>query len=134
MQLRPRLSLTQTTGLTLAGDLLCIGLFIAAGVLQHSGVEALPVRVPAAAAPFVVGWLAVGAFVGVFTEAATADSRTAATRAAVAWGGAAVVGQGLRATAVVSGGVALAFFVVSLLVGGSLLVGWRTVAARLIAG
>jgi hypothetical protein len=132
MEFWPRPSLSRTTAVVAVGDLLCIGLFSVAGVLQHQS-GSLVSHVPEVAAPFLVGWALVGLLTGVFTMAALATPREAAARAAVAWLGADLVGQGLRSTDLFSGGFDPAFFLVSLLVTGVLLVGWRTVAARLLA-
>ena len=132
MELGPRLSASRTTGLVVLGDLLCIGLFSTLGVLQHNSGNLLA-RVPEVAAPFVLGWVVVGLLVGTFARESLSTPREAAARAAVAWLGADVVGQALRATALFSGGFDPAFFLVSLLVAGALLVGWRAVAARLLA-
>ena len=133
MDFRPRADVDRTIGLTLAGDLLCIGLFVALGALRHPGSTPLYVRVPETAAPFVVGWLLVGAFLGAFTAESLADTRTAALRAGIAWLGADLLAQAARATPFVSGGVALAFVVVSLVTGGAFLVGWRAFVARTFA-
>jgi hypothetical protein len=129
MDLRTGFVADRTTLLTLVGDLLCIALFSAAGALQHPEGPALYIRVPEIAAPFVLGWLAVGAVAGVFDARWTTGRRVAAGRAALAWLGADLVGQGLRATAVVPGGADPAFFLVSLVVGGTLLAGWRALVA-----
>jgi hypothetical protein len=134
MDLRPGFLADRTTLLTLVGDLLCIALFSAAGALQHPENAAIYLRVPEIAAPFVLGWLLVGAFAGVFDARWTTGPRAAAGRAALAWLGADLVGQGLRATAVVPGGADPAFFVVSLVVGGALLVAWRALVARTVSG
>ena len=134
MDLRPGFVADRTTLLTLVGDLLCIALFSAAGALQHPEGVALYLRVPEIAAPFVVGWLAVGLFAGVFDTRWTTGAKAAAGRAAVAWLGADLVGLGLRTTAVVPGGADPAFFVVSLLVGGTLLAAWRGLVARTLSG
>lgn len=132
MQLGPRLSPSRTTGLLVVGDLLCIVLFSTLGVIQHDSGQLLT-RVPEVATPFIFGWALVGLLAGTFVTDALATPREAAARAAVAWLGADVVGQGLRATSVFPGGFDPAFFLVSLFVAGALLVGWRTVASRLLA-
>lgn len=129
MDVRPRVAVTPRSGLLVLGDVACIGLFSTAGVLRHAS-GSLLLGVPQAALPFVVGWLLVGAFAGAFAADALATPREAAARAAVAWVGADVVGQGLRATSFVSGSADPAFFLVALLVGGILLVGWRALASR----
>lgn len=125
MAVRPRISPSATTALLLAGDVACIALFSAVGVLQH-GSGPLPARAPAVAAPFVLGWALVGLFVGAFAHDALRSVRAAAGRAAVGWGGAAVVGQVLRSTSLFPGGFDPVFFLVSLVVTGALLVAWRT--------
>lgn len=128
MDVRPRVAVTPRTGLLLLGDVACIGLFSAAGVLEHAS-GTLLVHVPRVALPFVLGWVLVGAFVGAFAADALATPREAAARVAVAWIGADLVGQGLRATAALSGSADPAFFLVALVVGGGLLVGWRALAS-----
>ena len=134
MEFRPRVDADRTIGLTLAGDLLCIGLFVALGVLRHPESTPLYVRVPETAAPFIAGWLLVGAFFGTFTAESLVGTRTVALRAGVAWLGADLLAQAARATPFVAGGVAPAFVVVSLVTGGAFLVGWRTVVARTLTG
>lgn len=133
MDLRPGFAADRTTLLTLVGDLLCIALFAAAGAMQHPEGAALYLRVPEIAAPFVLGWLVVGTLVGVF-RSDLGTRRSAAARAAVAWLGADLVGQALRATAFVPGGADPAFFVVSLVVGGTLLAGWRALVVGAVPG
>jgi hypothetical protein len=132
MEFGPRLSLSRTTAVVAVGDVLCIGLFSVAGVLQHQS-GSLVARVPEVAVPFLVGWAVVGLLAGAFATEALATPREAAARAAVAWLGADLVGQGLRATDLFPGGFDPAFFLVSLFVTGVLLVGWRAAAARLLA-
>lgn len=132
MEFGPRVSLSPVTAVVVVGDLLCIGLFSIAGVLQHESGPLL-VRVPEVAAPFLLGWVVVGLFVGVFSRAALATPREAAARAAVAWLGADLLGQALRSTALFAGGFDPAFFLVSLFVTGALLVGWRATASQLFA-
>ncbi|WP_255196327.1 DUF3054 domain-containing protein [Halorarius litoreus] len=132
MQFGPRLSPSRTTALVVVGDVVCIGLFSTLGVLQHNSGQVLT-RVPEVAAPFLVGWALVGLLAGAFVTEALATPREAAARAAVAWLGADVVGQALRATSLFSGSFDPAFFLVSLFVTGTLLVCWRAVASRALA-
>lgn len=131
MDVRPRVAVTRRTGLLLLGDAACIGLFGAAGVIEHAS-GSLLVRVPAVALPFVLGWVLAGAFAGTFAADALATPREAAARAAVAWVCADLVGQGIRATSFVSGSADPAFFLVALFVGGAFLVGWRALASRVL--
>lgn len=117
-------------GLVLVGDLLCIALFATLGAMRHPASGRLLARVPEIAAPFVVGWLLVGLAVGTLRADAYADTRTAVVRAAIAWLGTDLFAQALRATPIVPGGAAPAFFVVALLFGGLFLGSWRALAVR----
>lgn len=130
--LRAGITVDRRVGLVLLGDLLCIALFATLGAMQHPEGGSLIVRIPEVAAPFVVGWLLVGAAVGTFRTDAFSDTRTAVVRAVVAWLGADLFAQAVRATSVVPGGADPAFFVVALLFGGVLLAGWRALASRVI--
>lgn len=132
MEFGSRLSLSPTTAVVVAGDLLCIGLFSTAGIIQHESGSLLG-RVPEVAAPFLLGWALVGLLAGVFSRQALATPREAAARAGVAWLGADLVGQALRSTSLFSGGFDPAFFLVSLFVTGLLLVAWRATASWLLA-
>lgn len=129
MALGARLSPSPTTALLTVGDVACIALFSAAGVVQH-GSGSLLARVPAVAAPFVIGWALCGLLAGAFSRAALTTPREAAARAAAGWLGATVVGQALRSTPPFPGGFDPSFFLVSLVVTGALLVAWRAGAAR----
>jgi hypothetical protein len=124
-----RVEVSPATAGLFAGDVVAILAFIVAGVLQHA--EPLTAaNVADAAVPFIIGWLLAGAFFGMFATAMLRSVRETAIRTGVAWVVADLVGQGLRATPVFGGGFDPAFFVVSLIVGGVLLIGWRVVYVR----
>jgi hypothetical protein len=111
------------------GDLACIALFVIAGELSHFGVGTAVARAPGTALPFVIGWAVVAPLVGGYAADALATPRRAVTLALVAWVGADLVGQALRATPVFHGGFSPAFLAVSLAVGGALLAAWRGAVA-----
>lgn len=118
-----------TLGLAV-GDLLLIAVFVVAGELRHGyGLLAHPERVLGTAIPFFIGWVVVSILIGVYRRSVYTVPRTAALRTALAWVGAALVGQALRATELFHGTFAPAFLLVSLGVGLVLLVPWRAVAA-----
>ncbi|MFC7154993.1 DUF3054 domain-containing protein [Halomarina halobia] len=124
--LRGRIDASPTTLGLAAGDLLLIGTFALLGVVSHGGRDfalSNPGYVLATALPFLVGWLLVAPAVGLY--GVRESSRTAAVYTVIAWSGAAVVGQALRATALFHGDFAVTFFFVSLGVGFALLVPWR---------
>jgi hypothetical protein len=130
MALRPEVTSDRTTALLFAGDVLCIALFATVGALQHPAPEPLFRRVPEIAAPFLLGWLAVGGFAGVFDREVYVEPRPLAVAVGIGWLGADLVGQLLRATTSLRGSAAPTFFLVTLFVGGALLLGWRLLAAR----
>ena len=118
-----------TLGLAVC-DLALIAVFVVAGELQHGyDLLAQPGRVLGTALPFFIGWAVVSVFAGVYTRSVYRRPRTAALRTALAWIGATLIGQALRATALFHGEFAPAFLLVSLGVGLVLLVPWRTVVA-----
>ena len=119
----------RTLGVAL-GDLLLIGLFVVLGELQHGyDLVADAPRVVGTALPFLVGWALVSILAGVYAPVVHRSVGTAAGRTALAWTGAALVGQALRATSVFPGGFARAFVLVSIGAGLALLVPWRAAVA-----
>lgn len=117
----------RTLGLAV-GDVLLIAAFVVGGEISHFGVEYVlgrPLAVAGTAVPFYLGWLVAAPLAGAYGRAALAGPRSAAKTVAVAWIGAALIGQLLRGTPLFSGDLALPFVLVSLGVGLALLVPWR---------
>lgn len=113
------------------GDLLCIALFVLLGEFQHYGVGAQAfVQFPGTYVQFLLGWLLVSVLAGAYAADALAGARTAAVRVAWTWVGAALVAQALRASPAFPSDFAVAFLVVSLVVGLGLLVPYRVLLAR----
>lgn len=128
-----RVERSWTTLLLAVGDLACIAAFVLAGEFRHYDRATALARAPETALPFVVGWAVVGTLAGVYARSGRASAVDAAGRTAAGWLGAVVIGQSLRATPYLHGDFTPAFALVSLLVGGGLLVGWRLVATRFVA-
>jgi len=126
----------RTAGLA-AGDALAILAFVLAGEVSHYStafVLANPGYVLGTYAPFLLGWAVVAPLAGLYDGRrgeGLAGARRSALRGGGAWVLAALIGQGLRATALFDGGAAPTFVLVSLVVGGVLVAGWRAVAAFL---
>lgn len=127
---RRRVDPAPFTAVVAVGDLLCIGAFVVLGAWQGHGITD-PARVASTLGTFVFGWAVAALVVGVYAAEARASVRGALVRTVPAWAGAAVVAQGLRATAVVPGNASLPFFAVSVGVGLALLVPWHAAAAGL---
>jgi hypothetical protein len=124
-----RIEASTSTLVLAVGDTLAVLAFVVAGVVQHGGSPTDVVAVADAALPFLVGWAVAGTVFGRF-RGADGSARETVVYTAGAWLVADLLGQGLRATPVFGGGFALPFLIVSLVVGGVLLVGWRLVAGR----
>lgn len=125
-----RIELSGTSALLFVGDIAAIAAFVVAGEFRHGLSLA---QAPATTAPFLVGWLLIAPVAGAYGPAIGSRPRGSAVTVAAAWVGAALVGQALRATRYVAGGFDPAFVVVSGGVGLVLLVGWRLLAAHLLA-
>lgn len=125
--LRTRIDASPTTFALAIVDLALVSLFVVLGELQHGYDPIAQVgHVVGTALPFIIGWLLVSTLVGVYAPTVYRSVRTAVPRTVLAWVGAALIGQALRATALFHGDFALAFVLVSIGVGLVLLVPWRT--------
>jgi hypothetical protein len=130
--LRARIDASPGTLALALGDLALIALFVVLGELQHGyNLLAQSGRVVGTAIPFVIGWVLTSVVAGVYAPAVYRSVRSAVSRTALAWIGAALIGQALRATSLFHGDFALAFVLVSLGVGLVLLVPWRAAVAFL---
>jgi len=132
-----RIALGPRTARLAAGDAAAIAAFVLLGEVSHYSaafVLANPGYVLGTAVPFVLGWLVVAPAAGLYRDR-NRDARAGPVRAALAaagaWVLAALVGQALRATELFHGGAAPTFVLVSIVVGGVLIAGWRALAAVL---
>jgi hypothetical protein len=135
LSLRGRVELRPLAGLLAAGDTLALATFVVAGTIQHgSRPLANPGIVLGALAPFLLAWLAVALLGGLFTAEAVRSPGRALRRTVPAWLLAVPLAHALRVTPVFRGGTTVGFFLVSLAVGGLLLIGWRLFAGILLVG
>lgn len=112
------------------GDIAALAAFVAAGRQQHLGTPiGDPVGFLDALAPFLIGWTVAAVVGGLYTSDALLTPRRAVSWTLPAWILALVIGMALRASPLFTGSAALTFVIVTFFVGGTLLVGWRALAA-----
>jgi len=130
-----RIDLSSKTAALAAGDIGAILLFVAVGEYTHGYNPLVDVgRVAGTLAPFLIGWLAVAVFAGLYDSDAPGTLVSSIPVTLLSWVGAVYIAQVLRATAVFHGDAALTFAIVSVLVGGVLLCLWRVGATVLLDG
>lgn len=126
--LRTRVDPSPSTAGLLVGDVLALGAFVFIG--QQFGHSMRPLANPLgyleALAPFVLAWVAVAVLAGLYTADARASLRQGLGWGVAAWLVALPVAHGLRV--LFSGSTALTFVVISAVVGGAFLLGWRALA------
>jgi len=124
--LRSRVDLRPLAAALAVGDVLALTAFVVAGTVQHGEQPfSNPGIVAGALAPFLVAWVAVALVGGLYTADAVSTPRRALGWTVPAWVVAVLMGHALRATPVFRGGTTAAFVLVTLVVGGVLVVGWR---------
>jgi hypothetical protein len=117
-----------------AGDLLALSVFVVVGAQNHGERPfANPEVVVGALAPFLLAWWATALVGGLYTTDAVLGPRRALSWGLPAWVATVVIGQALRATPLFRGGFALTFMLVTLVVGGTLVLGWRVLFASVLA-
>lgn len=112
------------------GDAAALTVFFTIGAKSH-GFEPLadPTIVAEGVAPFLLTWLLAATVTGLYRAEAISSPVTVLTATVPAWVLGALAGHGLRATTLFRGDTAWTFILVSLVVGGALLVGWRVLVA-----
>lgn len=128
--LRSRVEPTSLAAGLAFGDVLAIALFIGAGRQQHMGQPiGDAVGFLDSLAPFLIGWVIAALVGGLYTRDAVLTPRRAISWTLPAWILALLIGMGLRSTQLFIGSAAPTFVIVTFVVGGSLLIGWRVLAA-----
>ena len=128
--LRSRVELTSLSAWLAVGDAAALTVFFTIGEKSHGYQPfANPSIIAEGVAPFLLAWLLAAAVTGLYSAEAISSPRTALTVTVPAWVLGALAGHGLRATELFRGDTAWTFMLVSLAVGGLLLVGWRVLLA-----
>lgn len=123
--LRSRIDVSRVSGILLAGDLLAIGVFVAAGEIQHGR----PITAGGLTfLEFAAGWLLAAVAVGAYRRDAVSTAARSALFAGGGWLLGASLGQLLRAVIEPGFYIAPTFYLVALGAGGILLLGWRFLA------
>lgn len=113
-----------TAALPLAvGDLLAILGVLTYGMIQHATLT--PERAVGVYAPFLIGWGAAALLIGAYSAGAAESAKAAIPLGVRAWVLAALAGFGLRWTPAFPGELAVAFVLITLVLTGVLLGGFR---------
>ncbi|WP_254274056.1 DUF3054 domain-containing protein [Haloarcula marina] len=129
-----RVELSSRTAALAVADFAAIAVFVGVGEVTHGYNPFVDVgRFAGTLAPFLLGWVLVGGLTGVYGSDVLRSRTGMAVRTLGSWVLAVVVAQLLRATAVFHGDAALTFALVSVAIGGTLLVVARTAASLLLA-
>lgn len=128
--LRRRIDMDPSMAVLAVGDLLAVLVFVVVGQISH-GIDpvARPGHVLGTALPFLIGLATVGVLGGLYTRDAIHSPKRVAALLVPAWIVAVAIAQLFRATEFFPGNAALTFALVSVAVGGALLLLWRIVAS-----
>ena len=131
--LRSQIEPTSLAAGLVVGDIIALAAFVAAGRQQHLGTPiGDPVGFLDTLAPFLIGWTVAAIVGGLYTSDALLTPRRAISWTVPAWLLAVVIGMVLRASPLFTGSAAPTFVIVTVVVGGTLLVGWRALAATVV--
>jgi hypothetical protein len=101
-------------------DVVAIVGLLTAGTVHHNGVafvSANPLYLAGVLAPFLLGWVVAAPLLGAYSPGAAESAKAAIPLAVRSWIVADLVGVGLRATPIFSGGFAITFVAISLVTG-----------------
>ncbi len=111
------------------GDLVAIAVFVAIGEVRHGGTLGAGVLTYT---EFIAGWAIAGVLLGAYAPDAVRSRRRAAGIVLVAWTGAALLGQLIRAVLKPGFFVSPSFVGISIVFGGIILVTWRVLAVEIV--
>lgn len=117
------------------GDLIAIAAFVVPGGLHHG--YTLPANLPQLLdtyGQFLIGWFVVSLVGSLYTRDAISNTRRAISWTVPAWVVTVLIAQVLRSTPLFHGSAAVTFALVSVVVGGALLLVWRVVATAVFGG
>lgn len=108
----------------LVGDIVALLLWVLLGLEMHRMTQGLPQHLVRVAAPFIVGWLAAAGLVGAYLPSVIRRPRTFMVLSAAAWLIGVAIGLVIRGLVFGEGFVPV-FALVTLVVTGLFLLGWR---------
>lgn len=114
-----------------AGDGAAIGAFVAGGELRHGGSLGAGIETFAV---FLVAWFVVAVPLGAFGRTALEDRRRTAVVVGAGWLAVTALAQVGRLLLRPGSSIAPTFVLVSIVIGGGLLLGWRLVAVSALRG
>lgn len=117
------------TGVLLVGDIVMICVFVLVGRMHH-GADLQGAL--STISQFATGWLIAGVLVGAYSERALTTRKSALVVTVIGWSFGTGIAHGIRVLLSPQNGIVPSFLLVSLVVGGALLVGWRTIAQHLL--
>jgi len=128
--LRSRVDVSPLVARLAVGDALALVVFFTLGAISH-GMRPFsnPTVVAEGVAPFLLAWWLTALVTGLYTAEAVDSPLRALTVTLPAWVLTVLAGNGLRATTFFRGNAVWTFMLVTLVVGGALLVGWRVLSA-----
>ncbi len=130
--LRSRVELSSRAAGVAVGDAVALTVFFTLGAESHNLQPfANPTVVAEGVAPFLLTWLLAATVTGLYASQTLRSPVQTVSVGLPAWVLAALAGHGLRATSLFRGDTAWTFILVSLAVGGVLVIGWRLLATRL---
>ena len=110
----------------LAGDMLVLLAFIAAGIYDHGGDPfALPIHTLEAFAPFFIAWVVISPLSGLYHEKTLTDYRRTLALVVGTWLLVSVGGAAIRSTSYFAGDAPITFILVTIGFGTLFLLGWR---------
>ena len=110
------------------GDLVVVVVLVAAGAIHHG--RTAPLHILSVSVPFVVGWFIVAPTAGAYSGYPSARNELFATVGA--WTVSVLIALGIRSTSFFAGDSPLSFGFVMIVVGGTAVVVWRLLVARLL--
>jgi len=114
------------TGITFLGDLFLLLVFTGIGIYTHGGLPwAIPMHTIETLAPFLIAWVLIAPFIGLYSRETMMDYKSTAIRLTVGWIAVSFLGGAIRATDYFLGGAPLDFIAVNIIFGLLFLLPWR---------
>lgn len=130
---RPLLDRRLSTLLLIVADVAVISLVLTVGLLVHGSDPFADVgHVVRTTTPFVLGWLLAATLTGAYSARARSQLASGLMFVTISWGGATLIGSGLRSTDLFPGGAPPIFVAVTFATGLVVLAPWRAIVTGLV--